>query len=216
MKGASIFTGIFFVLASGFSAAESSSTINYVEGKDYVVLSEPHRTANPSKIEVVEAFAYPCRACFSFEPILERWVKSQPEDVAFIRTHVTFRPEWVPYQRGYYTVLSLKLDKNIDVDIFNEIHVKHKELNTAQAWADFLANYGVDKERVINTYDSFGVSSQMKQADARSNGFKIGSTPMLVINGKYKVNNERKFEEVIKIAQFLVEKVRAEKAPKTE
>lgn len=202
----------FTLLIAGFSNAESKPA--YVEGKDFVVLAVPVRTTDPSKIEVAEAFAYPCHACFSFEPLLESWVKSQLNDVVLVKNHVSFRPDWVPYQRGYYTVMSLKLKNNIDMDIFKEIHIKRNELNTAQAWANFLANYGVEKEKVIGVYNSFGVSSQMKQADARNNGFKITSTPTLVIDGKYKVgDNLKSYEQVLDVARFLVDKVRAEKAP---
>lgn len=201
----------FTLLIAGYSSAESKPV--YVEGKDFVVLAEPVRTTDPTKIEVAEAFAYPCHACFSFEPALESWIKSQSNDIVFVKSHVSFRPEWVPYQRGYYTVLSLKLKNNIDMDIFKEIHVNRNELNTDQAWANFLANYGVEKEKVIGVYNSFGVSSQMKQADARNNGFKITSTPTLIIDGRYKVgDNLKSYEQVLEVAQFLVDKVRAEKA----
>jgi protein dithiol oxidoreductase (disulfide-forming) len=211
MKKLLVAVGIILGFIASFSSAESTQT--YIEGKDFIVLAEPIRTSDPSKIEVAEAFAYPCHACFNFEPILKRWVESQPKDVSFVRNHVTFRAEWVPYQRGYYTVLSLKLKKSIDTDIFNEIHVKHNELNTAQSWANFLSNYGIKKEKVIGIYNSFGVSSQMKQADARNNGYKITSTPSLVVDGKYKVSgNLKSYEQVLQVAQFLVDKVRTEKA----
>lgn len=211
MKALSIITGMIFIFMAGFACAESSPA--YIEGKDFVVLAEPIRTSDPSRIEVTEAFAYPCHACFNFEPKLHSWVESQPEDVVFVRSHVTFRPEWVPYQRGYYTVLSLKLEKNIDMDIFEEIHVKHNELNTAELWAIFLEKHGIEKEKSISVYNSFGVSSKMKQADARNNGFKISSTPTLIIDGKYKVSGSLKsYEQVLEVAQFLVNKVRTERA----
>ena len=203
---------VFFSVLFAFLACSSEAESSYVEGKDFVVLAEPVRTIDPSKIEVAEAFAYPCHACFNFEPLLAPWVKAQHADVNFIRSHVTFRPEWVPFQRGFYTVLNLKLKENIDMAIFNEIHVKHNELNNAQAWANFLAGYGIDKQKVIDMYDSFGVSSQMRLADSRNTGFKISSTPTLVINGKYKVSsNLNSYEETLKVAQFLIDKVRKEK-----
>lgn len=210
MKAFLASVGFFTILMASFSSAEPKQA--YIEGKDFVVLAESVRTTDPSKIEVAEAFAYPCQACFNFEPVLESWIKSQPNDVVFVKSHVSFRPEWVPYQRGYYTVLSLKLKKNIDMDIFKEIHVRKNELSTAQSWANFLANYGVEKEKVLGVYNSFGVTSQMKQADARNNGFKITSTPTLIINGKYKVgDNLEGYEQVLEVAQFLVDKVRTEK-----
>lgn len=209
MRALSIFSGLFLSLLVTSTNAEPA--ITYFEGKDYIALSEPLRTVDPSKIEVTEAFAYPCHFCFNFEPMLERWVKAQSTDVVFIRTHVAFREEWIPYQRGYYTVLALNL-KDMDMNIFNEVNVKHNELNTAEAWASFLSGYGVDKQTVIKTYDSFAVTSRMAQAEARNRGFKISGTPTLIVDGKYKViNGSNGNEEMLKVAQFLVDKIRAEK-----
>lgn len=186
---------------------------NYTEGKDYTVLAEPLRTADPSKIEVAEAFAFPCHACFNFEPEFSAWVKKQQADVALVKTHVSFRPEWKPYQRGFYTLLSLKLKENHIMDIFNAIHNDNKELDTAQDWADLLATYGVDKQLAISTYDSFAVSSQIKQADARTAGYRVDSTPTVIVEGKYKVSNKlSSYEDVLKVTQFLVDKARAERA----
>lgn len=208
------FMAILSALISLSVAAEPAAPVikNYSEGKDYTVLAEPLRTADSSKIEVGEAFAYPCHACFNFEPTFATWIKTQEPDVVIAKTHVSFRPEWTPYQRGYYTVLSLKLKQNLTMDIFNAIHRDHHELNDAQAWAELLADYGVDKQTVINTYDSFAVSSQMKQADARTAGYRVDSTPTIIVEGKYKVSNKLgSYDEMLNVTQFLVNKARAER-----
>jgi thiol:disulfide interchange protein DsbA len=81
----------------------------------------------------------------------------------------------------------------------------------AQDWADFLALYGVDKQKTLSTYNSFGVNSQMKQADARGRDFKIPSTPALIVDGRFRITAAN-HDEMLKVAQFLVEKVRAERA----
>lgn len=207
-------TGILFSLTALAAEPVLSPKAKFVEGKDYVVLAEPVRKADPTKIEVAEAFAYPCEACFNFEPILANWVKQQQPDVVFVKLHASFRGEWKPYQRGYLTVLSLNLKENIHMGIFGAIHIERKALNTAQAWADFLAAYGVDKQTVISKYDSFGISTQMKQADARIKSYTVDSTPTLIVDGKYKVNNRlNSYAEVLKVTQFLVDKIRAERAP---
>ncbi|MES2826392.1 MAG: thiol:disulfide interchange protein DsbA/DsbL [Pseudomonadota bacterium] len=211
-----IFAAMISILVSlNVLAAEPavSSKANYTEGKDYVVLASPLMPADPTKIEVVEAFAYPCHACFSFEPTLASWIKKQQPDVAFVKVHVSFRPEWRNYQRGYLTLASLNLKENVHLDIFSAIHVQKKQLTSAQAWADFLAIYGVDKQTVLSKYDSFGISTQMKQADARLKSFGVDSTPTLIVAGKYKVSNKlNSHDEVVNVAQFLVDKVRAERA----
>jgi protein dithiol oxidoreductase (disulfide-forming) len=209
------FAAIISILFSlNLLAAEPAplSKSNFTEGKEYVVLATPLMPANPAKIEVVEAFAYPCHACFAFEPTLASWIKKQQPDVAVVKVHVSFRPEWRSYQRGYLTVASLNLKENIHLDIFSAVHVAKKQLTSAQAWADFLVTYGVDKQIVLSKYDSFGISTQMKQADARLKSYGVDSTPTLIVAGKYKVSNKLKsYDEVVNVAQFLVDKVRAER-----
>jgi protein dithiol oxidoreductase (disulfide-forming) len=185
----------------------------YQEGKDYAVLSEPVAPKDPTKIEVTEVFSYLCPHCFHFEPLLAAWAKKQPADVALVQVHASFNHNWPIYQRGFYTMQALGLKDKAHQQVFDTIHVAHKELLTAQAWGDFLSLYGADKAAVVKTFDSFGVTTQMKQADGRVRDLKITSTPQLIINGKYRVTAS-KHEEILKVAQFLVDKIRAERAKK--
>lgn len=213
MRTFSAILSVLFSLSALAAEPVTSSKNNYTEGKEYVVLTSQITPADPARIEVLEAFAYPCHACFSFEPILASWIKNQQPDVTFVKSHVSFRPEWRHYQRGYLTVASLNLKENIHLDIFSAVHVAKKQLTNAQAWADFLATYGVDKQTVLSKYDSFGISTQMKQADARLKSYGVDSTPTLIVAGKYKVSNKlNSHDEVLNVAQFLVDKVRAERA----
>ncbi len=202
-------------LVIGFSVSASSVAAVYTEGKEYVVLGEKVRPLDPSKIEVAEFFSYACPSCYKFEPHLQAWVKKLPADVALVQTHVSFnRPDWANYQRGYYTILSLGVKDKAQEAVFNSIYVANKNLSGAQDWADFLSLYGVDKQKTLSTYNSFGVNSQVKQAEARTRDFKIASTPTIIVDGRFRVAVAN-HEEMVKVAQFLVEKVRAERtAPK--
>ena len=148
-----------------------------------------------------------------FEPIIEAWIKKQPADVNLVQIHTSWRADMEPYQRGFYTAVALKIKDKVQVAVFNAYHIEHKELTTAQAWADFLAPYGVDKQTVLKTYDSFGVTSQINQANARTRGYKTSGTPEMVVDGKYRIStrNSGTQEDMLKVAQFLIEKIRAER-----
>ncbi len=199
-------------LIVGFSVSLSSLAASYTEGKEYVVLAERIVPADPNKIEVAEFFSYACPHCYKFEPILQAWVKKFPADVKLVQTHVSFnRPDWASYQRGYYTVVALGVKDKVQDAIFNSIYVANKNLSGAQDWADFLSLYGVDKQKTLSTYNSFGVNSQIKQAEARTRDFKIPSTPMVIVDGRFRVAVSN-HDEMVKVAQFLVDKVRAERA----
>ena len=198
-------------LALSFSVAGVNAATGYSEGKDYVVLAQPVRPADPAKVEVAEVFSFACPHCSQFEPLLQAWFKKLPSDVILVQTHAAFNQNWVPYQRGYYTILALGVKEKAHDAVFNAIYVGKKEFLTAQAWADFLSLYGVDKQKTISTYNSFGVNSQMKQADNRVRDFKVTSTPQIIVDGRFRVTATG-HEETLKVAEFLVEKVRAERA----
>ncbi len=198
------------VLSASVSMANAT---DITEGKDYVVLSERVTPADPSKIEVGEVFSYLCSHCYHFEPLLAAWTKKQPADVKFVQTHASFNQNWPVYQRAYYTIVALGVKEKVQEAVFSSVFVGQKQMLTAEAWADFLALYGVDKQKTLSTYNSFGVNSQIKQADARVRDFKVSATPTVVVDGRFKVLVS-KHEDILRVTQSLVDKVRAERAGK--
>ena len=74
-----------------------------IEGRQYQSLSQ-RLPVVPGKIEVVEFFWYGCPHCYTFEPVLEAWVKQLPPDVAFRRVHVGFRANIKLHQRLFYAL----------------------------------------------------------------------------------------------------------------
>ncbi len=200
-------------LVFSLSACAQETSSEYLEGQHYVALETPVRTADPSKIEVAEVFAYSCPHCFHFEPLLQAWEKKMPADVYLVQTHAMWNPSMEPLIRGYYTSLTLKVKEQTHMAVFNAMHMEHKTFSTAEQWADFFATYGVDKAKAISTYNSFGVTSQIKQAEARARGYKVTGTPELVVNGKYRVSSRLTggHEEMLKVVDFLIAKERAAK-----
>lgn len=200
-------------LVFSLSVCAQEKQSEYLEGQHYVLLEQPVRTADPSKIEVAEVFAYSCPHCFHFEPLLHAWEKKQLADVYLVQTHAMWNPQMEPLIRGYYTSVTLKIKEQSHMAVFNALHMEQKNLNTAEQWADFFAAYGVDKAKAISTYSSFGVTSQIKQAEARARGYKVTGTPEMVVNGKYRISSRLAggHEEMLKVVDFLVAKERAAK-----
>lgn len=198
------------------SACAQDSSTDYKEGQHYVALDQPVRTADPSKIEVAEVFAYSCPHCFDFEPMLQAWEKKQGGDVYLTQTHAMWNPQMEPLIRGYYTAVALKLKDKTHMAIFNAMHLERKQIVSAEQWADFFASYGVDKTKALSTFNSFGVTSQIKQAEARARSYKITGTPEMVVDGKYRVSSRLAggHAEMLKVVDFLVAKARAERVVK--
>lgn len=200
-------------LVFSLSACAQESVDTYKEGQHYVVLEQPVRTSEPSKIEVAEVFAYSCPHCFDFEPLLHAWEQKQGPDVYLSQTHAMWNPQMEPLVRAYYTSVALKVKEKTHIAIFNALHLERKQINTAEQWADFFAVYGVDKAKALSTYNSFGVTSQIKQAEARARSYKITGTPEMVVDGKYRISSRMAggHAEMLKVVDFLVAKIRAER-----
>lgn len=200
-------------LVFSLSACAQESVDTYKEGQHYVVLEQPVRTSDPSKIEVAEVFAYSCPHCFDFEPLLHAWEQKQGPDIYLSQTHAMWNPQMEPLVRAYYTSVALKVKEKTHIAIFNALHLERKQINTAEQWADFFAIYGVDKAKALSTYNSFGVTSQIKQAEARARSYKITGTPEMVVDGKYRISSRMAggHAEMLKVVDFLVAKIRAER-----
>ena len=203
-------------LVVSLSACAEESAPEYLEGQHYKVLEQPVRTADPGKIEVAEVFSYHCGHCFSFEPMLQAWEKKFSPDTYLVQTHAMWNPQMEPLIRGYYTSVALKIKDKTHMPVFNAIHLEQKHFNTAEDWAKFFTTDGIPAEKTLSTYKSFGVDSMVKQAEARARSYKVTGTPEMVVDGKYHISARLAGgqPEMLKVADYLIAKVRAERGLK--
>lgn len=200
------------VVALG-ACAQEMTPAKYKEGVDYKVLDNPVRTITPGKIEVTEAFSYTCPHCVNFESSVLTWEKALPEDVQLVKLPVIWRPAMQLHARIMYTGIALGMAHEVDARIFKAIHKERNKLKSESDIAIIFKELGVDGEKFKKTFNSFGVSSKVQQADARTRNMKITGTPQLIIDGRYSVNATKALghDGMLKVADFLVEKVRAER-----
>lgn len=202
--------GLLFSLVA--CADTTDSTPAYEAGKHYQELSSPVNTDDPDKIEVREVFAYTCNHCFRFESVFAPWIKKQPDDVNVVKTPVVWAAQMEPYARAYYTAQALGIIDDVHMKIFETVHIQRHQFRGVEDWAELFAQYGADKDKVIRTFDSFGVNSQLKKADARVRAYAISSTPELIVDGRYRISAREagSHEDMLKVADFLIEKIRSE------
>lgn len=183
---------------------------DYKEGEHYETLAEPVPTSTSDKIEVVEVFAYTCGHCYNFEPLIRAWKKEQKDDVAVVQTPAMWNATMEAYARGFYTAKAMELLNEVHMAVFTAVHQEGKQFRSAEQWADFLETYGADRERVLKTFNSFGITSQVRQADARVRGYKITGTPEMVVDGKYRVSSRMtgSHSEMLRVVDHLVEQIR--------
>ena len=203
------------LLAVGLSYAVAEEvTGTYVAGVDYDLISPPVRGVDGDKIEVTEFFWYGCGHCYTFEPMLEQWKKTQPEDVSFRGVPAVWAEKMELHAKAYYAADTLGVLDTMNPVIFQAMNVDRKPLaSQADIAALFVAN-GVSEKDFNKAFNSFGVSSQVRQGLAIAKSAQITGTPALMVNGKYHVSSRKagSQSDMLKVVDFLVEQERTAKA----
>lgn len=158
-----------------------------VEGTHYVKLAQAAPTSSPAgKIEVVEFFWYGCPHCNHFEPYLAAWVAKLPADVAFRRIPVAFRENpFGVHQRLYFAIEALGLVGSLHPKVFRALHDEGLRLDKPELVADWVAKQGVDKDKFMAAFNSFGVQTKARQARTLTDAYKIDGVPALGIGGRF-------------------------------
>ena len=187
-----------------------------VAGTDYVEIpnGQPLEPLD-GKVEVVEIFGYTCPHCATFAPLMSAWKSIAPADVRITYLPAPFGGYWEPYAKAYYAAEALGVAEASHDAVFRAIHIERalpvQPVPSNEQIGEFYAQYGVNPATFASTMASFGVNGKLNRARQfiqRAFGSEAGSTPTLVVNGKYRVTGHS-LEENIRIAQQLVERERA-------
>lgn len=181
-------------------------------GTDYVVIEDGRPFGHDkNKIEVAEVFGYWCHHCANFEPLVEAWQRRLPGDVQFTYVPATFNAN-DPFARAYFAAKQLRLPATSHSALFRAIHADRNFPGNASdsELATFFSAYGVDSKRFLATMNSPAVAAQMRWARKFIEIAGVQGTPMLIVDGKYRVLG-RSHEDAIRIADQLIAQIRAER-----
>ena len=177
----------------------------------HTVLSQPLPTRTPSDtIEVLEVFWYGCPHCNALQPYLYEWNQRVPSDVTFIRVPAPFDDTWEVHARTFYTAEALDVIEQSHAAFFHAIHERRQALFSVSRIADFFTAFGIEKDQFIQVYESFGIEVQMDQARRLMIDYGLNAVPVLLVNGKYKIDGTLAGSEanMIRILELLIESER--------
>jgi thiol:disulfide interchange protein DsbA len=184
----------------------------FKSGKDFLTLERPVSTeAGPGQVELIEFFWYSCPHCNMFEPSFAQWVKNAPKDVVVRRIPVSFRDDFAPQQRLYFTIEAMNLMETLHPKVFAAIHVEKLLLNTDASVLAWVEKQGVDMAKFNATFKSFGVSSKLKRAVQLQNDYKVEGVPSLGVAGRYYIDGTLagSMDRALKVAESLIAQTRA-------
>ncbi|MET0682118.1 MAG: thiol:disulfide interchange protein DsbA/DsbL [Casimicrobiaceae bacterium] len=202
------------VIAASAAVVALPAAAQLVEGKNYVRLQQPVPVDTGKKIEVIEFFSYGCPHCGELEPILQNWLKTMPADVQFRRIPVMFQERWIPLAKIYYTLEALGEEARLSPDVFVALHGKGLALWQDKTFFDWAASQGLDRKKVEDMYNSFGIGGKVNRARMIAQAYQIQSVPLMVVDGKFVSNRVPSHSALPPLIDALVVKARAER-PKT-
>ena len=197
----------FALLLTQMAVAES-----YISGKDYHQVAYPVPVRDESKIEVIELFWYGCGHCYKFEPMVNQWMKTIPEDVEFHHQPGDFGG-WVPETQLHYTMEILDVLDKGRAAAFNEYHVMRNKLRSDSKRIAFFKTLGVSEADYTKAWNSFSVKSKVNMAQSRTRSYKVTCVPALIVNGKYRVDSRSagSFDRMLQVVDYLVDLERTAK-----
>jgi thiol:disulfide interchange protein DsbA len=203
------------------AATASAQGQTWSAGKHYTVIPTQRTNVPAGKIEVMEVFSYGCPACNQFLPTMKKLKAALPANAQLVYLPASWNKSenWPLFQRAYLTAQSLGVAEKAHEGMFQaiwstgELGVTEpsgrlkKTLPSIEDTARFYQRVtGVKAADFVNASKSFSVDLKMRQADSQILAMQVPSTPTLIVNGKYRVNNEniQTPDQVIDLVKFLI------------
>ncbi|HEV7606022.1 MAG TPA: thiol:disulfide interchange protein DsbA/DsbL [Steroidobacteraceae bacterium] len=209
---------------AGLAATAPAQSATWTAGVHYSVIPTQRTNVAAGKVEVMEVFSYGCPACNQFRPVMKQLKAALPANAQLVYLPASWNaPEaWPMFQRAFLTAQSLGVADKAHEAMYDAIwstgelgisdprtHQLKTKLPTINDAARFYQRVtGVKPADFVTASKSFGVDLKMRQADGQIVAMQVSGTPTLVVNGKYRINNERLQTngEIIELVRFLVAK----------
>lgn len=179
-------------------------------GRDYVEISAGPWARKAGRIEVVEVFGYTCPHCARFEPVLQEWKATLPDDVDLVPVPAAFGGRWNAWARTYFAAQHLGVAQRTHQAVYDALHRDGSlpRNATAQELATFYAGHGVDPEQFRAALASPEVDDQMRRAAVFARAAGLEGTPTVIINGRYRVLGSS-HAAVLRTSDWLIARERA-------
>ena len=182
-------------------------TSSNVFAQKYVQISTDKQQESKDII-IYEFFWYGCPHCYNLEPTMDRIEADLEKDTKVVKLPVALRDSWIPHAKLYYSLKQMDKIDQVHNLIFEEIHLEDNRLNTEQQMIDFLGKHGIDTDKFMEKYRSFGTEARIKKASNLAKKYQIDSVPTIIINGKFLTSGSyvSSYDELYSVVNLLVER----------
>ena len=95
--------------------------------------------------------------------------------------------------------------------MFTALHGKGLSLWQDKTFFDWAASQGLDRKKVEDMYNSFGIGGKVNRAKMAAQTYQVQSVPLVVVDGKFVSNRVGSHSAMPAVIDGLVAKARAER-----
>ena len=117
---------------------------------------------------------------------------------------VTWGPVHQLHAKLFYTIEALGIGDTAHSAVFTAIHKEGNFLASEGVIIDFLEKLGTDRSETIKYMNSFSVRQKVKRAIELSKQFKVTATPMIFVDGKYRIEAKGGHSKMLKVVDHVI------------
>ncbi len=193
-------------------SVSSFAWADFDEGMEYELLKTVQPAPTDGKVEVIEFFSYACPHCYRFEPYIEKWQETKPDNVEFIHVPAVFNKNWEALASLYYAAEVLGVQEKMHPIIFEAMHGEGKKIKSFDDLKALFEANGVSAEKLNQALNSFTVAAKTRRAKTMTQAYGIKSVPNIVVQGKYRTNGTlaKSHDNVFNVVDHLTDKIAKE------
>lgn len=188
------------LLLPGWAVAE-----DYIAGIHYDTI-QPPVPVQGGKPEIVEVFNFKCPHCDHLRPVFDKWAQKNKDRFTIKHLPVYWGQQTDMPVRAFFTAEFMGKGEAMRTALFKS-HFQDKGNIEEQGEVVKLAQeVGLDGKQFAANLPSFGVAGKLAQARTLQKAYNVHSTPMAVVNGRYKVDANHgggSWDKLLEIAEFL-------------
>lgn len=216
--------------ASLIAITASASPTDPKAGAEYTVLAAPQPSQTVGKkVEVIEFFMYHCPFCHALEPMLEQWVSKQGDNITLKRIHLPYQGPNDPEAHLFLTLQAMGKNETYQAKVMDAVGAvvqrkRSETLTEQEVLSVATALPGIDKAKLMETWNSFGVKTMLSRLPAMvSSHYKVDSVPTIIVDGKYVTSpgqvgqathaqsQQQVFQQTLQVVDALILKVQKTK-----
>ena len=169
--------------------------------------AEHGRRAKRAEVLLVTLEALP-NARERVEGFMAGFAEAFPGDVVFHRVPMFLRPSSLAHQKLFYALQMMGLIGALHRKVFDAFFngTFNGELDTPlDTIANFLAKNGVDRQKFLDTFNSFTVQQvKVREANRLAEAYGVNSTPTLAVGGRYVTLPAENPEQLLHTVDYLI------------